>query len=1154
MKTKRKLILLCCLAVFVLIAASLAAQKKEPEALKPILSGCETDYPPFCIVYPDGRADGFSVELLQKSLAIMGREVTFNTGTWNEVRGQLERGEIQALPLVGRTPEREELFDFSVPYLTMTGAIVVREDNKDINDLVDLRGRRVAVMKGDNAEEFLRRGDRGIDIITEPTFVEAFEKLASGDCDAVVIQRLVALRLLEEAGLKNLRVLNKPIMEFRQDFCFAVKKGDSRTLALLNEGLALAIADGTHSFLHAKWFASLEIPSFRRIIVGGDHNYPPFEFLDENGRPAGFNVDITNAVAKAVGIAVEIRLDCWPDVVRDLEFGKIDVIQGMLYSPERNLKFSFSQPYIISGNVIAWRKGTVNPPVSFDELADRTVAVQNGDLMHDLLVKKIGATNLTVVETQEEAIVNLSRGLYDCILISRLTALYMMKKHAIDNVELSAQPVNSTDYCFVFANDNKALLAKFSEGLKVIEASGEFRKIQAKWLGIYEEPQRGLEQVLRYVAIVTMPLAGILMLVFLWSWTLRRQVTLKTRELTQSEAHFRTLVEGAPTGIFVQTDGLFSYLNDEVCRLLGAMSSAQLLNKPVLDFVHPSAREAQQKLINAIVHDKRGTPTVEMVFLRLDKTEIPVDITFTPINYLGQSSLLVFAKNISSRKESESELDRLTSAIEQVGEVILITDIDGTIQYANPALENLTGFSRAEVLGKKTSIFKSGKHDRKFYEDLWKTISNGMTWNGRMVNKCKDGRLVVEDTTISPVFAMSKIVNYVAVKHDITEYLRLNEQLQQAQKMEVVGQLAGGVAHDYNNMLGVILGYTELAMDDIQDKDSQMNEYLAEIHKAAARSTEITGQLLAFARKQAISPRILDINECINGMLKMLRRLIGETIDLVWIPMEGSLAVKMDLSQINQIFTNLCVNARDAMSGAGKVIIETGVCEFDEEYCADHPGTLAGRYALLSVSDSGCGMDKATVAKIFEPFFTTKELGRGTGLGLATVFGIVKQNDGFINVYSEIGQGTIFKIYLPMYDISHAETAKKKTIEKVANKGETILVVEDDASILRLASKILTGLGYSVISTRSPLEAVKLAEELQTIDLLLTDVVMPEMNGRELFEELQAKRPGIRCLYMSGYTADVIAQQGILKEGIDFIGKPFSNAELSRAVRQVIDQ
>jgi PAS domain S-box-containing protein len=1141
------------LALLVFLPFFLAAEVEEARS-NTLLSGCEIDYPPFCFVHSDGRADGFSVELLQQSLSKMGREVNFSTGTWHEVRSMLASGEIEVLPLVGRTPEREEIFDFSVPYLTMYGAIIVREDNAEISEINDLRGKTVAVMKDDNAEEFLRRSDRGLKIITTPTFLDALQMLSKVECDAVVIQKLVGLRLLEESGLKNLKVVNRPIIEFRQDFCFAVKKGDSRTLALVNEGLALAIADGTYRHLHAKWFASLEMPSNRRIIIGGDHYYPPFEYLDEKGRPAGYSVDITRAVAKAAGFDVDIRLGYWPDVIRDLELGKIDVIQGMLYSTERDLKFDFSQPHTVSEHIIAYRKGTPNPPQNLAELAGKSFVVQDGDIMHDILSKKQLNGNMIIAETMEEALLAVSKGQYDCAVTPRLTALFVTQKHAIDNIEFSSQSVHTTEYCFAVANGNKALLAKFAEGLKTIEASGEYRQIQAKWLSIHED-QSGRQAILRHIVTLTIPLLIILLAVFGWSWTLRRQVSIKTRELQQSEAQFRSLVEGAPAGIFVQTDDRFAYLNTEACRLFGATNPLKLVGLPVLDLIHQSSHDSFKRYTATLLNEQKLLPTVEMYFLRIDGSEVPVDVTAVPINYHEKNSVLVFAHNITGRKASESELERLTAAIEQVGETILITDTTGVIQYVSPAVEGITGYSRAELLGKSTSIFKSGQHDDQFYKGLWRTISSGSTWSGRMVNKCKDGSFITEDATISPVFASNKIINYVAVKHDVTEHLRLSEQLQQAQKMEAIGQLAGGIAHDYNNMLGVILGYTEIALDTIDSDDSNLREYLSEIHKATLRSASITSQLLAFARKQTIAPKLLEINDTIVSMLKMLRRLIGENVELVWMPAPDELTVKMDPVQINQILANLCVNSRDAISGAGKIVIETDQFVFDEEYCSEHPGSKIGEYVLLSVSDNGRGMDKATCEKIFEPFFTTKEVGQGTGLGLATVFGIVKQNDGFINVYSEPGSGSIFKIYLPLYEGNAvARPAKNAPEQSSRSKGETILVVEDDQAILRLASKMLTRFGYKVICTSSTSEAISLVESGQKIDLLLTDVVMPQMNGRELQERLQKTCPKLRSLFMSGYTANVIAQHGILKDGINFIAKPFSNADLVQTVRQVLDQ
>jgi PAS domain S-box-containing protein len=381
----------------------------------------------------------------------------------------------------------------------------------------------------------------------------------------------------------------------------------------------------------------------------------------------------------------------------------------------------------------------------------------------------------------------------------------------------------------------------------------------------------------------------------------------------------------------------------------------------------------------------------------------------------------------------------------------------------------------------------------------------------------------------------------------------LESQLIQAQKMESVGQLAGGVAHDYNNMLSVIIGYAELALDKL-GLDAPLRDDILEILTAARRSSNITGQLLAFARKQTIAPEVLDLNQTVESMLNMLRRLIGEDIDLVWHPRPGVWPVNMDPTQIDQILANLCVNARDAIADVGKITIETDSISIDEAYCAEHAGFVPGDFVILAVSDDGHGMDRETMDKIFEPFFTSKGMGRGTGLGLATVYGIVKQNAGFINVYSEPAKGTTFKIYLPGQADRTVTIEKADSDEAPQGRGETVLVVEDEASILKLANKILTGLGYKVLSAASPAEALKLAEAGSAeISLLITDVVMPEMNGRVLAERLQAVHPKLKCLFMSGYTADVIAHRGVLEDGVSFIQKPFSKKDLAAKVRASLD-
>lgn len=395
----------------------------------------------------------------------------------------------------------------------------------------------------------------------------------------------------------------------------------------------------------------------------------------------------------------------------------------------------------------------------------------------------------------------------------------------------------------------------------------------------------------------------------------------------------------------------------------------------------------------------------------------------------------------------------------------------------------------------------------------------------------------------------------VVRKRSEDEYKKLQEQYRQSQKMESIGRLAGGVAHDYNNMLNVILGNADIALDQLDATDSSRS-YLLEICNAAERSANLTSQLLAFARRQAISLEILNLNDVVSNMIKMINLLIGEDIELAWRPHKNLVLVEMDPGQIEQLLANLCVNARDAITRVGKVTIETHQVELDETYTHEHPEFLPGQYAMLVVSDNGCGMERETLTNIFEPFFTTKNEGEGTGLGLATVYGIVKQNKGFINVYSEPGQGTTFKIYLPLYKNNHKSPPISR-VETDAPKGdsETVLLVEDEAMILNLCKKMLMQLGYNVLTAETPEDGLRLAAEHdKAIDLLLTDIVMPGMNGRELAGKIGKIHEGINTLYMSGYTAEVIANQGVLQEGVHFIQKPFMKKELAVKIREAIAQ
>jgi PAS domain S-box-containing protein len=523
----------------------------------------------------------------------------------------------------------------------------------------------------------------------------------------------------------------------------------------------------------------------------------------------------------------------------------------------------------------------------------------------------------------------------------------------------------------------------------------------------------------------------------------------------------------------------------------------------------------------------------------------------------GSERVLVCSQDITKRKRAEDALReseaRLQAIIKSNANPIVVYDANGHPQYLNPAFAEVFGWTLDELRGQRIP-FVSDDQKEMTAAKIDEIYASGkpVKFTGKRLTK----RGKTLDVMISAAIIKGpsgKRTGMVVNLIDISEQIKLERQLRQAQKMESVGRLAGGVAHDYNNMLSVIIGYAELALEKV-DPSEPLYDDLQKILNAGRRSADITRQLLAFARQQTIAPRVLDLNATVEGVLQMLRRLIGEDINLAWLPGSGVWPVKMDPTQLDQILANLCVNARDAISDVGKITIETDMVTFDEAYCADHAGFVPGDFVMLAVSDNGCGMDRQTLDNLFEPFFTTKGVGKGTGLGLATVYGIVKQNKGFINVYSEPGRGTTFKIYLRKHTGPLIEDQPPRVESVPRGRGEMVLVVEDEPSTLKLAERMLTDLGYQVLIAENPSAVMQLAAaHTGAIALLVTDVVMPGMNGRDLADQLRTLYPDLKTLFMSGYTANVIAHHGVLDAGVQFIQKPFSKKDLATKVRQTLD-
>lgn len=639
-----------------------------------------------------------------------------------------------------------------------------------------------------------------------------------------------------------------------------------------------------------------------------------------------------------------------------------------------------------------------------------------------------------------------------------------------------------------------------------------------------------------------------------------RDVTERYRQeerLRRSEVRYRRFFEKSKDAMLIIEQDRFVDCNEAAARMLGYENGRALRN------VSPAEISPQRQLDGSLSRKKaeemmrlariNGSHQFEWEHLRKDGRIIPVEVSLTAIESVDSMQLHTVWRDLSIRRQVEEERERMVRAIEQAAEIIVITDAEVTIQYVNPAFEKITGYSRDEVIGKNPRLLQSGKHPKEFYQSMWAVLSSGESWSGRLINRKKDGSLYTEEATISPVHdSRGQIVNYVAAKYDVSHEIELEQQLRQAQKMEAVGQMAGGVAHDFNNLLQVITGYAELLEMDLSKNDSA-GSAVKEVITAAERGKTLVSQLLAFSRRQVMQPTDLNLNQVIESLLDMIASLIGESISLSFIPGNHLATVHADRGLMEQVLTNLCVNARDAMPEGGALTIETGNVLIDEGYAQTHAWAPAGRCVLISITDTGCGINKQTVERIFEPFFTTKEIGKGTGLGLSMVYGIVKQHRGQVNVYSEEGKGTVFKIYLPAVE-RRAGDIPPTVPERICGGNETILLAEDDKTVLKLTAMTLRSAGYTVLTAVDGEDAmIQFEQNKDQIDLVMLDVMMPRMGGKETLQKMKKIRPDLPHLFASGYSENAVHTGFIQNPELHLLSKPYRSEDLLRKIRQILD-
>jgi len=646
---------------------------------------------------------------------------------------------------------------------------------------------------------------------------------------------------------------------------------------------------------------------------------------------------------------------------------------------------------------------------------------------------------------------------------------------------------------------------------------------------------------------------------------LETELARRTEKLRASEHKFRMLFENLPDAVFVvDENGIVLDANLAACRL-HETTRAQIVGVHVSALVPPEQRAQLTKLFTQWFLS--GLERLEGESYTANGRRVPVEARARKVEYDGRPAVLLHVRDLNERQGTrqvrereqderrnvQDERNRLILAVEQSAEAIIITDAEGVIQYVNRAFEQITGYLRAEALGHRPNMLRSGQHDVDFYRTMWASIARGKVWSGRVINKRKDGKLFHAELTISPVRDVhDKVINFVAVSRDISREVELEGQLHQIQKMESIGRLAGGVAHDFNNLLTSILGFARIVSDRLPKDHPQQHE-VKEIVFAGERAAQLTRQLLAFSRKQSVHVMALDLNELLREMEHLLRRTLGEDIDLR-VDLDPQLGPCLgDPMQLQQILLNLSVNARDAMPRGGHLTISTHSVQLDDTFCATRVGLHPGSHIRLSIHDDGCGIAEASRAQIFEPFFTTK--GReGTGLGLSIVYAIVQQSHGHIEFQSEVGRGTEFTLYFPQQGAIPAGVVPVAAAQPLLGGNETILLVEDDDLVRDLAQRLLVSLGYGVLAAASAKEAEAICRHhTGPLHLVLSDVVMPQVGGNAMVKKLRTLRQDFKVIYMSGFTEETIIHHGVVRQNVNFLAKPFTRETLGTKVREVLD-
>ncbi|MGD9819161.1 MAG: PAS domain S-box protein [Desulfomonilaceae bacterium] len=1136
-------------------------------------------WPPIEFVDENGKPSGISNDYLKLIEQRLG--VTFelvNNISWQESYSLLKTWDIDMTTSVAVTEEREKFWVFTKPYMTVPIVILTRSDVTYISSISELKGHRVAVEKGHVAEEWIHRDHPEIELIRVENVKEGIGLLQGGDVFAFIDNMLVIGYYLAKLKSVDLKIAGwTPYVNAQ---AMAVRK-DWPVLASILQKALDSIPESQVNGIYKKWVPLRYEHGFDYglawkglaiafLIIGGLLLWNRWLSREITNRH-----DIENALRASekryrdlwekapvmmISLDTEARIRFVSDLFCDeLGYERSEVIGRTPF------EFQTAESAIYSKSVV------------FPEFV-RSGVVKKAELQ---LVKKNGEAIdvLLNVTSEHDAQGNTlhSRSVYMDVTDQKQAQRELLESQRMYEDMVSGMPGGvyrlrmkpDRSWKFDFVSDRWCELNGLEKNSVLNDPLVAFTHFHPddkdNFIKSNEQAHDRLEPFVwegriivnnevRYAHIESKPRVletGDV----LWNGVQTDITASKRAEeaLRENEGLLRGFFDNAEGLVWVKDlEGRFLKVNNFTAKAIG-LPEDKIIGRTIDDL--PTQNSAFIDLENdkRVLEQRRPMHFEEIVELA-DGTHTFLSVKFPLRNAQGDLfGLGAICSDITDRKNAEMELRRLESAIDQAAEVVIITQGDGTILYVNPAFEKTTGYRREEVLGRNTRILRSADQDDDFYADLWNTITQGNVWEGRFINRRKDGKIYYEDATISPVRDSSgKIINFVAVKRDVTEHLELSNKLQQAQKMEAVGALAGGVAHDFNNILQVALGYTEILLDNKNFPEKYRSD-INKIRESAIRGADLVKRLMTFSRKSETKLKPLDLNRRIMELRKILERTIPKMIKIQLELAENLETIKADPTQMDQILMNLTVNARDAMPEGGVLKFQTENISFKDSSEANRYGLESGNYVMLKVSDNGLGIDKSDLDYIFDPFFTTKDMSHGTGLGLSVVRGVVESHGGNISCESAPGEGTVFTIFFPAVISSETEKDSDEEIKQIGG-GETILLVDDDQMVRELCVRVLNNVGYKVIEASDGESALKIYKgNSEKIDLVILDLIMPGMGGKKCLERMVKFNQSVKVIVASGYYDETQDGFMISEFAKGFVAKPYDVQQMLKIIREVLN-